>query len=110
MKTITKLWLFIAVLIIISPLGLIIPAYFKAGGAWGEWAPEEIKGLIGYIPRGLERLSAAWNAPLPDYAVSRLANGSLRGLSIGYIISAIAGILVTAGLVYFIGKLFARKG
>jgi len=34
MTLIKKLWLGIAVLIIITPLGLILPDYFKAGGAW----------------------------------------------------------------------------
>jgi hypothetical protein len=103
MKTITKLWLFLAALIIISPIGLIIPAYFKAGAAWGEWAPEEVKGLIGYIPRGIEKLSAAWSAPLPDYCVRGL------GENAGYAASAAMGIIVTVGIVYLAGRFLSRK-
>ena len=68
MKTIRKLWLFIAVLIILTPIGLIIPEHFKAGSAWGEWGAEEIQKFIGYVPNGLEKLSSLWNAPIPDYA------------------------------------------
>ncbi len=68
MKISSKLWLGILILALLSPLGIIIPEYFKAGSAWGEWGVAEIQKLAGYIPRGLERLSSLWQAPLPDYA------------------------------------------
>jgi len=32
-----KLWIGIGALIVLSPLGLILPDQFKAGSAWGEW-------------------------------------------------------------------------
>jgi hypothetical protein len=37
MKTINKLWILIAILVILTPVGIILPAYFKSGPAWGEW-------------------------------------------------------------------------
>ncbi len=37
MKITTKFLIGIAVLIVLSPLGLILPEHFKAGSAWGEW-------------------------------------------------------------------------
>lgn len=37
MKTISKLWILIAILVILTPTGIILPAYFKSGPAWGEW-------------------------------------------------------------------------
>ena len=46
MTTTKKLWIGIVILTLLSPLGLIIPALFGAGGAWGEWGLEEIKKLI----------------------------------------------------------------
>ena len=51
MKTITKLWIFIAVLVILTPIGLVLPAYFKSGPAWGEWVAQDRygKSCITYI-------------------------------------------------------------
>jgi hypothetical protein len=81
MKTITKLWIFLAVLIILTPLGIIIPAYFKAGPALGE------------------KISVPWNSPLLGYGSSNTA----------YVISAIIGILAAAGIVYLLGKFLTKK-
>lgn len=79
MKTINKLWILVMVLAIISPLGIIIPRYFKSGPAWGE-----------------ARLSSLWNAPLQDYGSGNA----------GYIFSAIIGIALIAGVMLIIGKFF----
>jgi cobalt/nickel transport protein len=109
MKTITKLWIFIVVLIILAPLGLILPAHFKAGSAWGEWGIEEIKGLSGYIPKGLERLASLWSAPIPDYAFKGWGEKPLGSLSLAYIVSAIVGITITIGVILLIGKFLSKK-
>jgi hypothetical protein len=92
----------------LSPLGLIIPALFGAGGAWGEWGLEEMKKLVGYIPEGMQKLAHIWKSPMPDYTVP----GQKQGLaveSLGYVLSAIVGIAITAGAVYIITKLLGRK-
>lgn len=109
MKITTKLWIGIGILIVLSPVGLILPEYFKAGSAWGEWGAEEIKGLIGYIPRGLEKLSSLWNAPMPDYAFQGWEEKGLQSLSLAYIVSAIVGIGISILVVLVIGKLLTRK-
>lgn len=109
MKTITKLWILIIILAILVPIGLILPEYFKAGAAWGEWSPEEIKALIGYMPKGLERLSSFWHAPIPDYAFKGWEGRSIGPLSLAYVISAITGIAVTIGIVFLIGKILGKK-
>ncbi len=109
MKTTTKLWIGIGVLILLSPLGLILPAYFKAGDAWGEWGADVFKELVGYIPKGLEKLSSLWSAPLPDYAFKGWEEKGLGGLSFAYIASAIIGILVVACVIFLIGKFLSRK-
>lgn len=108
-KTITKLWIGIAVLIGLSPLGLILPEYFKAGPAWGEWNSGEIQKLAGYIPRGLRKLSGFWSAPIPDYAFKGWEEKGLPRLIFAYILSAIAGIGIIILVVMVIGKLLARK-
>lgn len=110
MKITTKLWVGIAVLILLSPIGLIIPEHFKAGAAWGEWGVDEIQKLVGYIPQGLEKLSSLWNAPMPDYAFKGWEEKGLPYLSLAYIISAVAGIAITVILMLFIGKMLAKKG
>lgn len=110
MKITTKLWIGLAVLIILSPLGLILPEHFKAGSAWGEWGADEMQTLVGYIPQGLEKLSSVWNAPIPDYAFLGWAEKGLPQLSFAYIISAVVGMGVTMLVVMGIGKLVVKKG
>lgn len=109
MKTTTKLWIGIAILVLLAPLGIFLPEYFKAGDAWGEWSAETIKELVGYIPKGLEKLSNIWNAPLPDYAFQGWEEKGLGGLSLVYIFSAIIGILAVVCVVLLIGKLLSKK-
>ena len=109
MKIISKLWIFIGALIVLSPLGLLLPEHFKAGSAWGEWGADEMINLVGYIPKGLERLSGLWSAPIPDYAFKGWGEKSLASLSLAYIFSAVIGILVCAGVVFILGKFLSKK-
>ena len=109
MKTTTKLWAGIGILILLSPLGLILPEYFKAGDAWGEWGTGRIKELVGYIPQGLEKLSRLWSAPIPNYAFNGWEEKGPGSLSFAYIISAIIGILITICLVLIIGRQLTKK-
>lgn len=109
MKLTAKLWIGLVILIILAPLGLILPEYFKAGAAWGEWGVEEIKKLVGYVPRGLEKLAGLWSAPIPDYAFKGLEEKGLWVSSFAYIISAVIGIGVTVMAVLLIGKMLAKK-
>lgn len=109
MKVAAKLWIGLAILIALSPLGIILPEHFKAGGAWGEWGLDEIKVLTGYIPKGLEKLASIWEAPIPDYAFKGWEKRGPGGLSIAYIFSAIIGIALTVFLVTLIGRILMRR-
>jgi hypothetical protein len=109
MKLATKLWIGLGALAVISPIGLILPDKFKAGDAWGEWSPEKFKELVGYIPNRLERLSSLWNAVMPDYAFKGWENKGMGHLSFAYIIAAVIGIALCAGVTYFIGRFLAKK-
>lgn len=104
MKTGAKLWVGMAILIVLVPLGLIVPAYFKSGSAWGEWSADEVGKLAGYIPEGLEKLSGMWKAPFSGYKFGSMHSGA------AYIISAVVGIGVTIILIAGIGKIFVKKG
>ena len=110
MKTITKLWILIAALAVLAPIGLFLPKYFNGGAAaWGEWSIEEIGKLLGYVPKGMERLSSLWSSPIPGYLFKGWKYKSSLSLSLAYIFSAAAGVLITAGIVFLIGKFFSDK-
>jgi cobalt/nickel transport protein len=108
MTTVKKLWIGIGILVLLSPLGLIMPAVFGAGSAWGEWGLAEIKKLIGYIPEGMQKLAGLWKSPMHDYTVPGQKTG-LDHESLGYILTAVIGIAITSGLAYVIAKLLGRK-
>lgn len=80
------------VLIILTPLGLI-----TKGTAWGEWGSDEIKTAIGYIPKGFTAMADKWNALMPDYSLPA-ANSAAAGAGV-YILSALAGTLLIAGII-----------
>ncbi len=109
MKTITKLWIGVGILAVASPIGLYLPEKLKAGSAWGEWGADEMQGLIGYIPSGLQKLSTLWNAILPDYALKGWEEKGLGHLSFAYILSAIIGIALCVGGAYLLGTILSKK-
>lgn len=108
MTTTKKLWIGIGILVLLSPLGLVLPALFGSQGAWGEWGIHQIEKLVGYVPEGMKRLAGRWRAPLPEYAVPGQGQGP-AGSGFGYVLSGIIGIAATAGLVYLLAKLLVRK-
>ncbi len=107
-KSIRRLWMGIGILVLLSPLGIIIPAYFGAGGAWGEWSLDQIEKIIGFVPEGMKRTARVWKAPMTNYAVPGQGQGTAHS-GIGYLLAAVIGIAATAGLVYLLAKLLARK-
>ncbi|MDD5096963.1 MAG: cobalamin biosynthesis protein [Candidatus Omnitrophica bacterium] len=109
MKIISKIWIFIGILIVLSPLGLLLPEHFKAGAAWGEWGVDEIQKLVGYIPQGLAKLSSIWSAPIPDYAFKGWEGKPLISLSLAYVFSASLGVLICVGVVFILGKFLTKK-
>lgn len=108
LSTIERLWIAIGLLALLSPLGLLIPKWLGAGGAWGEWGTDEIRTITGYIPAGMKRLADRWKAPLTDYALPGQDNGLLAE-SLGYVLAGIIGVAFTAGAMYFLTKLLTRK-
>lgn len=109
MKITTKFWMGLGLLVILTPLGLLLPEHFKAGSAWGEWGVDEIRKLAGYLPKGLEKLSNLWSAPIPDYAFKGGQGQSILGLSFSYLLSAIIGALACIGIVLILGKILSKK-
>jgi hypothetical protein len=103
-----KLWIGIGVLVLLSPLGLILPQWFGAGGAWGEWGPRTIEKMVGFMPQGMRRLAQKWNAPMAGYAVPGQGRG-FAGETFGYIITGVIGTVLASGLMFLIAKLIVRK-
>jgi cobalt/nickel transport system permease protein len=95
-KGLRPLWIAMAVLLILTPLGIL-----AAGAAWGEWvpgdfsAPESRQQIAAasrnqappaQVPAGLQKLASIWTAPMPRYAPPILKSAQL-----GYILSAMLG-------------------
>ncbi len=87
----------IAVMIVLTPLGLLAP-----GGAFGEDAPGDLAANLGLsaVPAGMARYADFWQAALfPDY---------LSDSPWTYIVSAVVGILIVGLVVYLVGLLAVR--
>jgi hypothetical protein len=110
MRTMTKCWLGLGVLALLSPLGLILPDHFKAGSAWGEWGADEFQKMIGYVPQGLQKLGDLWKAPLPDYAFKGWEGKGLTHLSFAYVVSAVLGVALVVCTIWLLGRFLAKKG
>lgn len=102
-KNLKYLLIGLAILIILVPIGL-----YLGGDTFAEWGAQEVKDKIGYVPAGLGSLSNIWNAPLPDYAVPILGDSTV-GHALGYMLSALVGVVVCGGALYILGKILARK-
>jgi hypothetical protein len=103
-----KLWTGIGIMGLISPVGLILPEKFKAGDAWGEWGTDTIKEMLGYVPKGLEKLSSLWSAPLPDYGFGG-GNAAPAAQYGAYIVSGILGVALVWLAVLLINKTVLKQ-
>ena len=101
------LWIGLAALMILTPLGLL-----AAGTAWGEWSAEDFANAQtraaisnasqnyappAAAPAGLAKLSSVWTAPMPDYAPP-----FMRDAAFGYVMSALLGAGLIIGVVLVI--------
>lgn len=89
----------LAVMALISPLGLLAP-----GGAFGEAAPADLdlaRYHLGAVPEGLQRYANFWGSTLlPGYG-----NGSWWQ----YIVSAVVGVVAAAAVVFALTWLIGRR-
>jgi cobalt/nickel transport system permease protein len=100
----TRLWWGLGILILLSPVGLL-----ARGTAWGEWGTDELEKLLGFVPAGLRRLSAAGlQAPLQNYSLPGVAGRFWSG-SLVYVLCAIIGVGAVAGLMFLLGRLQAAE-
>ncbi len=95
-----KIYLLLAILTAIVPLGLLTDA-----DAWGEWDVDYFKEHLGFIPQGAVKLQHMLDFKhiLPDY--------SLPGSNdvVGYYISAVVGIILISAVYYGLYLIIKRK-
>ncbi len=106
-RPLTAALIAVAVMVVLTPLGLLAP-----GGAFGEDAPADLdlsKLHLSAIPDGLNRYNGLWNhAIFSGYDFTGDAHPS-----VGYILSAVVGIVVVGLVVYGIATLIGiltRRG
>lgn len=104
-----KLWIGLLIMTLLTPLGILLPAKFKSGEAWGEWGTEKLEKLLGYVPEGLKKVSDLWKAPIPDYNFGGKSS-SLTVHVFSYIVSGLLGIGICAFVVYMVSRFISRHG
>ena len=109
MKGTRKLWWGIIGLILLSPIGLILPEAFESGPAWGEWSLEELEKMLGFVPAGLKKIADLWSAPVPDYNFKSFEGKGLAHSSLAYIFSGALGVGIIILVSLFVGKFLSRK-
>jgi hypothetical protein len=108
MKPYKKYLIFLGILTLISPIGLIVPELFKAGDAWGEWSVKTVKELVGYEPVGMKKTAGVYSSPIPDYNLGK-EDDPIAKRSLGYIISGVIGAGAIVLLSWGIYKIVPRK-
>jgi cobalt/nickel transport protein len=104
-----KILVILILLCLVTPIGILLPAYFNTGNAWGEWSAQTLKELVGYVPKGLKKYSDIWKAPLSDYSVNR-GDKSIVHQSGYYIVSGIIGATLTYIVMLLISRVILRNG
>jgi cobalt/nickel transport system permease protein len=83
-----RLWMLIAVLVVLVPLGLL-----AQGSAFAEWGSSDLEAIFGMTsPAGLKSLENLYNAPLGGYSVPGAT--TFTELSMAYVLAALIGVSV----------------
>ena len=104
-----KILMILLIMCLLTPAGILLPVFFKAGDAWGEWSAQTVKDMVGFVPRGLAKYSDRWKSPLEDYTVTD-SNKSVGHRSGYYIVSGIIGATVTYIVMIVISKSIGKNG
>jgi hypothetical protein len=104
-----KILIILLLLCLITPIGILLPAFFNTGDAWGEWSAQTVKELVGYVPKGLAKYTNIWKAPIAEYSVNR-EDLSIVHRSGYYLVSGIIGATVTYIIMLLISRLIIRNG
>ena len=103
-----KILVILLLLCLLTPVGILLPAFFNTGDAWGEWSAQTVKELVGYVPKGLAKYSDTWKAPFPDYSFKE--DPSVVHRSGYYLVSGIIGATITYIVMLIICRFIIRNG
>jgi hypothetical protein len=92
-----KLIIWLALLILLTPLGIM-----TQNPAWGEWSEEELSSMIGFVPIGIKE-GSFFNAPFAEYVFAPLGKVG------GYIFSALIGSILVIFIFYALKKVSNAK-
>lgn len=108
MKSHKKIIVLLTLLIVLAPAGILLPDFFQAGDAWGEWSLKTVTEQTGKEPSGMKKTADVYQAPLPDYTLGK-EEQSLWASSADYIISGLIGTVIIVVLTFISMKLIAHK-
>jgi hypothetical protein len=81
---------------------------FGAGSAWGEWSSDELREMLGYVPKGISALEGIWSKALfAKYMVFGGRNPLLTTL--GYLLAGLVGVSVVAAASYLLGRVLVSN-
>ena len=103
-----RLMIGLAVLVVLAPLGVILPRIFNAGEPWGEWGAETLEKLVGYLPAGLKWTAHLWRAPVPGYGLGP-ETASTAAKSAHYVLSSLIGVALAVCITYLLSKVLVKK-
>lgn len=108
-RAVPRLALGLGVLVLLTPLGLLVPRWAHAGPAWGEWSSAELRERVGQVPAGVAAAEQAQRALLPDYNLPGGEDAPLWRQLLAYVGSAALGVLLLAGGVLWWRRWLARR-
>jgi len=83
-----RLWILLAVLVVLVPVGLLAP-----GSAFAEWSASQLETLFGMTPpAGLKSLENLYNAPFGGYSVPGAT--TFTQVSLAYVLAAAIGVSI----------------
>ncbi len=103
-----KLLAIIILMAVLTPVGIYLPAKFKAGDAWGEWSVETIEKLVGFVPAKLKETTDLWKAPVPDYNLGD-EKSSFMTQALSYILSGAIGVILCILVMFGLSRLVIKK-
>src|SRR5512133_215815 len=103
-----KILILLLALCLITPVGIMLPSFFNAGDAWGEWSANTVKDLVGYVPKGLAKYSDIWKSPVPDYTLNKNDQSAVHQSGF-YIVSGVFGATITYVVMIIISRLILRN-
>jgi cobalt/nickel transport protein len=108
-KLLKRIIITLVVLVMLTPVGILLPMFVDAGDAWGEWSARTMAKLIGYVPWGLAKYEGIWKAPLAGYT-SGGHDTTVISQSFQYLISGVIGAALTLAVAYVVSKMIIRNG